>query len=443
MAPKVRQVKVRVPATSANLGSGFDTVGLALDYHDELTFTINENEPVDNQENRKGQDYQVGQEDQHSQSGQSNKTDQFGQQSQSGQCIQHIPSGFSGTTAKVIIHGEGEDTLPRDETHLVVSAFRRACEAFGLRRFGFTLEAQNNIPQARGMGSSAEAIVAGIAAAAAFAQGDADFNRETIFQMAASMEGHPDNVAPAVYGGLTVSWNFETAEGVGSVGIPGGEPLRAGFHTVNYPVAKAMTAAVFVPDFELSTQKAREALPQKLPYKDAVFNISRVALLPAAMNPVSVMNGSTGQASNVEPSVRDNGDKPGPDAALAAGHLQSPQENDRADNSTFRFQQGQSQGDNPAIASRSNALLFAATQDRLHQPYRKGLMVPSWKLIETLRAKGFAAAVSGAGPCVLVLHYGDASIEIDEIAAAQLESGHWRVLHLPVSAQGVQVEIEL
>ncbi|MDF7640306.1 homoserine kinase [Bifidobacterium sp. ESL0784] len=374
MAPKVRQVKVRVPATSANLGSGFDTVGLALDYHDELTFTINENEPVDNLNNP------------NSQPGQRNGVD------------------FSDTTAKVIIYGEGEDTLPHDETHLVVSAFRRACESFGLRRFGFTLEAHNNIPQARGMGSSAEAIVAGIAAAAAFAQGDADFNRETVFQLAASMEGHPDNVAPAVYGGLTVSWNFQTAEGVGSVGIPGGEPLRAGFHTVNYPVSSAMTAAVFVPDFELSTQKAREALPQKLSYKDAVFNISRVALLPAAMNPKSLVNDSVSQSANDNLSVSDN-------------------------------------VDNPTVASRSNALLFAATQDRLHQPYRKGLMQPSWKLIETLRAKGFAAAVSGAGPCVLVLHYGDVSAEIDKVVAPQLGSGHWRVLHLPVSPQGVQIEL--
>ncbi|WEV76551.1 homoserine kinase [Bifidobacterium sp. ESL0800] len=378
MMPKVKQVKVRVPATSANLGSGFDAVGLALDYHDELTFTINEDELGDNQ---------TGNQSSHGNQGKSD--------------------GFSNTAAKVIIHGEGEDTLPRDETHLVVSAFRRACEAFGLRRFGFALEAYNNIPQARGMGSSAEAIVAGIAAAAAFAQGDADFNRETIFQMAASMEGHPDNVAPAVYGGLTVSWNFKTAEGVGSVGIPGGEPLRAGFHTVNYPVSKAMTAAVFVPDFELSTQKAREALPQKLPYADAVFNVSRVALLPAAMNPTSLVNDSAGQSPSVAPSVHDAGD-------------------DLVDDS--------------AIASRSNALLFAATQDRLHQPYRKSLMQPSWKLIETLRAKGYAAAVSGAGPCVLVLHYGDAAAQIDSIAAAELSSGHWRVLHLPVSPQGVEVD---
>lgn len=108
---------MKVPATSANLGSGFDTVGLALDYHDELEFTLSA-DPVN-------------------------------------------------TAAQVMIEGEGEDTLPRDETHLVVSTFRRACQTFGLGRVGFILQAHNNIPQARGMGSSAEAIVAGIAAAAA------------------------------------------------------------------------------------------------------------------------------------------------------------------------------------------------------------------------------------------------------------------------------------
>ena len=143
MNPVTRRVHVRVPATSANLGSGFDTVGLALDYHDELTFTLSD-DPAD-------------------------------------------------TDAHVIIEGEGAQTLPRDETHLVVSTFRRACRTFGLGRFGFTLEAHNRIPQARGMGSSAEAIVAGIAAAAAFAQ-EGELNRSAIFDLAATIEGHPDNV---------------------------------------------------------------------------------------------------------------------------------------------------------------------------------------------------------------------------------------------------------
>ena len=345
MTPVTNRVTVRVPATSANLGSGFDTVGLALDYHDELVFTLTGGagsaDPADT----------------------ANTADS---------------AGAADTAAHVVIHGEGEATLPRDETHLVVATFRRACATFGLARFGFTLEATNRIPQARGMGSSAEAIVAGIAAAAAFAQ-PGGLNRQAIFDLAAHIEGHPDNVAPAVFGGLTVSWDFETAEGVGSVAIPGGEPLAGGFHTVNYPVDPAVTAAVFVPDYELSTEKARQALPAAVPFRDAVANISRVGLLPAAMNP-------------------------------------------------------------GALAAEANSLLFAATEDRLHQPYRAALMRPSWDLIELFRSRGYAAAVSGAGPCVLVLHHGDARDAIDALAADALGSGHWRVLHLPIDAAGVIVE---
>lgn len=353
MNPVTRRVHVRVPATSANLGSGFDTVGLALDYHDELTFTLSD-DPAD-------------------------------------------------TDAHVIIEGEGARTLPRDETHLVVSTFRRACRTFGLGRLGFTLEAHNRIPQARGMGSSAEAIVAGIAAAAAFAQ-EGELNRSAIFDLAATIEGHPDNVAPAVFGGLTVSWDFSTAEGVGSVPIPGGEPLHGGFHTVNYPVDPAIAAAVFVPDYELSTEKARQALPATLPYRDAVYNVSRVGLLPAAMNPGALAAAST------------SSDGSDADGGIAASVTPS------------------------ALAATANTLLYTATQDKLHQPYRAALMEPSWNLIERFRSHGYAAAVSGAGPCVLVLHYGDAREAIDAIAAEDLASGHWRVLHLPIDTTGVTVE---
>lgn len=75
-----------------------------------------------------------------------------------------------------------------------------------------------------------------------------------------------------------MSWDMETPEGVGSVPIPGGEPLHKGFHTINYRVADDLTAAVFVPDYELSTEKARQALPGQLAFKDAVHNVSRVSL---------------------------------------------------------------------------------------------------------------------------------------------------------------------
>ena len=178
--------------------------------------------------------------------------------------------------------------------------------------------------------------------------------------------------------GLPVHEDFEMPEGVGSVSIPGGEPLHGGFHTVNYPVDPAVSAAVFVPDYELSTEKAREALPKEVAYRDAVYNVSRVGLLPAAMNPVE----------GVEP----------------------------------------------------NALMYVATQDKLHQQYRAPLMQPSTDLIALFRSHGYAAAVSGAGPCVLVLHYGDAREAIDKVAAEQLASGHWKVLHLPINTKGVEVE---
>ena len=93
-----------------------------------------------------------------------------------------------------------------------------------------------------------------------------------------------------------------------------------------------------------------------------------------------------------------------------------------------------------AAQAQSNALLFTATQDKLHQPYRGALMPPSTELIALFRSKGYAAAVSGAGPCVLVLHYGNAREAIDQIASEQLASGHWRVLHLPINTAGVEIE---
>lgn len=325
MDPVTRKVHVRVPATSANLGSGFDTVGLALDYHDELEFTLS-SDPLN-------------------------------------------------MAAQVIIDGEGADTLPRDESHLVVSTFRRACSRFGLSKTGFILEAHNRIPQARGMGSSAEAIVAGIAAAYAFSH-EGELDRDVIFDYAAQLEGHPDNVAPAVYGGMTVSWT-QPGDGVAQ---PDGTTPPALFRSVNYLVGPDVTASVFIPDFELSTSKAREALPTVVPFADAVFNVSRAALLIGAMNPAV---------------------------------LTSPRD--------------------------PNDLLMEATEDKLHQAYRGPLMEPSARLITLLRANGFAAMVSGAGPCVLVLHNGDANSAIDAVAHEQIESGHWKVLHLATDTQGVQV----
>lgn len=335
-------VRVAVPATSANLGPGFDTAGLALGVWDELTFQLVPDDGVD-----------------------------------------------------IEIHGEGEKTLPRDESHLVIRAMRCAMDKLGLPHAGVKLVAHNRIPQERGMGSSAEAIVAGVSAAAAFA-GMGDEARDFIFDLAAHIEGHPDNVAPAVYGGMTVSWDFESdkevpvsyaatskaspvlAAGSASAQFPGSaEPFKGGYHTVNYPVGDGINAWVFVPDYQLSTEAARNALPFEVPRTDAVFNVSRMALLPAALS------GASGRDTN--------------------------------------------------------ALLFSATADTLHQGYRSTLMKPSWDLMSFLRSYGYASTISGAGPCVLVLHEGDDTAALQNLLfESWLSTGHWRMLHPSIDRQGVQ-----
>lgn len=382
MKPVTSRVHVRVPATSANLGSGFDAVGLALSYFDDLDFTLIDetNFSVSGIADTAGVHEDAVSTGTSREPVSSNSSSLF----EAGKSHSQVSYGaFQSVSShnahrprvEVEIEGEGADTLPRDASHLVIAAFHRACATFGLGTPSVRLQAVNRIPQARGMGSSAEAIVAGITAAAAFAYGN-DWNRDTVFDLAAAMEGHPDNVAPAVYGGMTVSWRTELPEGTGSLYVDGGSAVTPGFHTVNYPVATDLMASVFIPDFELSTAKARAALPKQVALSDAIFNLSRVGLLPAALG------GSAPQA---------------------------------------------------------NSLLVSATQDSLHQPYRAELMRPSTDLIELLRANGFAAAVSGAGPCVIVLHHGDASETINRVAANQLRSGHWQVLHLPVDTQGVQI----
>ncbi len=343
MKPVCNSVSVCVPATSANLGSGFDVAGIALDYADSLVFTLDDT--LDDSQD-----------------------------------------------VRVIIHGEGEDTLPKDETHLVVRAFRKACEAFGLPHLRFTLEAHNRIPQARGMGSSASAIVSGVAAAWAFAH-NGNLNKQAIFELAAAIEGHPDNVAPAVFGGLTTSWKN------------GDE-----FHTVRYGVSKQIRATIFVPNFTLSTQMARQALPETVPYVDAVFNVSRACLLPIAFGDFGDFGDSRDSANSCDSCVK-------------------------------------------STLSR-NDLLFTATQDAIHQPYRASLMQPTWDLVKALRDKGFAAAISGAGSCAAVFYEEKSPATVDEnnatnisekiekIAEPLLSGCDWKVLHVHVDSIGVAITRE-
>jgi homoserine kinase len=208
-----RSVAVRVPATSANLGPGFDTLGLALSMYDDLVVTSLA-EP--------GLDIQA--------------------------------------------EGEGADEIPRDESNLLVRAMAYAFEAVDRPMPGLRLRARNTIPHGRGLGSSGAAVVAGILAVKGLLEGDVEIGPDTMLRLATELEGHPDNVAPALFGGLTIAWMDEA--------IPQHKKLL---------VHRGVSPVVFVPGFTMSTSVARSLQPLQVPREDAVFNLSRSALLIAAL----------------------------------------------------------------------------------------------------------------------------------------------------------------
>lgn len=208
-----RSVVVRVPATSANLGPGFDTLGLALALYDEL-----------------------------------------------------IVSTTDGTGVTVDVHGVGAGEVPTDETNLVARSIRHAYDHFGIPMPGLHLEAHNVIPHGRGLGSSGAAIVSGVMAAKGLLEGTVDITPELLLTLATELEGHPDNVAPAIFGGLTIAWT--TPEG------PKAKKLI---------VHRGVSPLVCVPVATMSTALARSLQPASVPHADAVFNVSRSALLIAAL----------------------------------------------------------------------------------------------------------------------------------------------------------------
>jgi homoserine kinase len=212
MAPG-RSVAVKVPATSANLGPGFDTLGLALALYDELTVTVRE---------------QPG--------------------------------------ATVDVRGVGAGEVPTDESNLVVRAIAHAFAAYDQPLPGLDLVAHNAIPHGRGMGSSGAAIVAGILAAKGLLEGVVEMDADALLGLATDLEGHPDNVAPALFGGLTIAW----------VGPEGPQHKKLMVH-------RGVSPLVFVPEAKMSTALARSLQPDSVPHEDATFNVSRSALLVAAL----------------------------------------------------------------------------------------------------------------------------------------------------------------
>lgn len=208
-----RSVTVRVPATSANLGPGFDTLGLALALYDELTVTA-----------------------------------------------------LAEPGAHVEITGVGAGEVPTDASNLVVTAIAHAFAHAGRPLPGLHLAANNVIPHGRGLGSSAAAIVSGILAAKGLLEGEVDLDLDTMLALANELEGHPDNVAPALFGGLTIAWT--TPEG------PRAKKLI---------VHRGVSPLICVPEHSVSTKLARSLQPSSVPVEDAVFNLSRSALLIAAL----------------------------------------------------------------------------------------------------------------------------------------------------------------
>jgi homoserine kinase len=262
-----QKVTVQVPATTANLGPGFDCLGLALDLCNTVSIS-------------------------------------------------------ASSRFQIEITGEGAQELPRDGRNIAYRAIQALAEEAGRPLPPLSLALHNNIPLARGLGSSAAAIVGGLVAANLFFE--SPLPREALLELAYQLEGHPDNVVPALYGGCTVT-------------------VREGSRLVHtqVPLPPGLRAVLFIPDLSLATQEARSILPAQVSRSDAVFNVGRVALLTTA---------------------------------LATGRLD---------------------------------LLRTATQDALHQPWRKALFPPMEEFFAAaLEAGALCAFLSGAGPSVLALTLG-------------------------------------
>ena len=211
------RARVTVPGSSANLGPGFDTLGLALGIYDTVEVEVT----------------------------------------------------FSGL--EVEIFGEGADDLPRDNSHLVVKAIRQGLKAADVDAPGLKVTCTNNIPQSRGLGSSASAAVAGVVAANTLA-GDV-LDTEEIVQISSSFEGHPDNAAASVLGQAVVSWTDIPVDGVS-------HPV---YRAVQLPVHPDIKATALVPSFHASTNAVRKVLPSHVTHTDARFNVSRTAVMTVAV----------------------------------------------------------------------------------------------------------------------------------------------------------------
>ena len=320
---------VRVPATSANLGPGFDAFGLALARYDQVEARV------------------------------------------------------TGGGLTLRVQGEGGQTAALGERHLVVTAMRAAFGAMGGQPDGLALNCVNTIPHGRGLGSSAAAVVSGILAARALAADGADRLPDAeVLRLAVGLEGHPDNVAACLAGGLTVAWCPGGAGGEGPVSgagvIPGADGIppdgRRPVSLLRLDVLGALTTVVCVAPTAMATHAARRALPAVVPHADAAANAARSALLLAGL-------------------------------------------------------------------TRDPSVLLDATEDFLHQRYRAAAMPETAELLGRLRRAGIAAVVSGAGPSVLALGLADAEPGLAAVDSIARETGiTWDVIPLDVDRLGPAIQ---
>jgi homoserine kinase len=170
-----------------------------------------------------------------------------------------------GEGPQLLVEGEGKSALENaGSRNLVIRAAQATLEEFGVRPSGLRVRQLNRIPLRRGLGSSAAACLGGIAAAARLA--GVELSIDEILARALPLEGHPDNITPALLGGLTVSAIVEGRVVAARVRVP-----------------KRLKALAVIPTLEIATKRAREALPQQVPHQDAVFNLNRIALLLAGL----------------------------------------------------------------------------------------------------------------------------------------------------------------
>ncbi|MDK8797489.1 homoserine kinase [Corynebacterium sp. MSK044] len=211
------RARVTVPGSTANLGPGFDTLGLAVGIYDTVEVEV-------------------------------------------------TASGLD-----VEIFGEGANDLPRDASHLVVKAINSALHAADAHAPGLKVTCTNNIPQSRGLGSSASAAVAGVIAGNTLA--GSPLSTDDVIQLSSAFEGHPDNAAASVVGGAVVSWTDIPVDGVS-------QPV---YRAVPLTVHPDIKATALVPNFHASTNAVRKVLPSHVTHTDARFNVSRTAVMTVAI----------------------------------------------------------------------------------------------------------------------------------------------------------------